>query len=155
MIKNTNAPDDPGTVISEETEAGVAEPLITGIAGKKDFVAIHVKTVTICRARLGYIRKTLSIFERYRVSIEHISTGIDSFAMVVQGNDVKDCLYSIVADIKSELEPDEIKIVDRLALISTGRPQHAESPGHFGPPVRRTGPCGHQYSHDRAGLRRA
>lgn len=44
VIKNTNAPDDPGTVISEETEPGVAEPLITGIAGKKDFVAIHVKT---------------------------------------------------------------------------------------------------------------
>lgn len=67
VIKNTNAPDDPGTVISEETEPGVAEPLITGIAGKKDFVAIHVKTNHMS-SKVGYIRKTLSIFERYRVS---------------------------------------------------------------------------------------
>ena len=87
VIKNTNAPDDPGTVISEETEPGVAEPLITGIAGKKDFVAIHVKTNHMS-SKVGYIRKTLSIFERYRVSIEHIPTGIDSFAVVVQGSDV-------------------------------------------------------------------
>lgn len=75
VIKNTNAPDDPGTVISEETEPGVAEPLITGIAGKKDFVAIHVKTNHMS-SKVGYIRKTLSIFERYRVSIEHIPTAL-------------------------------------------------------------------------------
>lgn len=139
VIKNTNAPDDPGTVISEETEPGVAEPLITGIAGKKDFVAIHVKTNHMS-SKVGYIRKTLSIFERYRVSIEHIPTGIDSFAVVVQGSDVKDCLYSIVADIKSELEPDEIKIVDRLALISTVGRNMPSRPGTSG---RLFGELGH------------
>ena len=95
----------------------MAEPLITGIAGKKDFVAIHVKTNHMS-SKVGYIRKTLSIFERYRVSIEHIPTGIDSFAVVVQGSDVKDCLYSIVADIKASSSPTN-QIVDRLALIST------------------------------------
>lgn len=131
VIKNTNAPEDPGTVISEETEPGVAEPLITGIAGKKDFVAIHVKTNHMS-SKVGYIRKTLSIFERYRVSIEHLPTGIDSFAVVVQAGDVKNSLYSIVADIKSELEPDEIKIVDKLALISTVGRNMPSRPGTSG-----------------------
>ena len=61
----------------------------------------------------------LSIFERYRVSVEHIPSGIDSFAVVVRGEDVKDSLWSIVADIKREVEPDKIKVVDDLALVST------------------------------------
>ena len=60
--------------------------------------------------------------------------------MVVQGGDVKDCLYSIVADIKSELEPDEIKIVDRLALISTVGRNMPSRPGTSG---RLFGELGH------------
>ena len=68
--------------------------------------------------------------------------GLDKrFALeMVQGSDVKDCLYSIVADIKSELEPDEIKIVDRLALISTVGRNMPSRPGTSG---RLFGELGH------------
>lgn len=131
VIKNTNCPEDPGTIISEETEPGMAEPIITGIAGKRDFVAIHVKQNHMSN-QVGYLRKTLSIFERYRVSIEHLPSGIDSFAVVVQGSDVKDCLYSIVGDIQRELDPDEIKIVEHLALISTVGRNMPSRPGISG-----------------------
>lgn len=131
VIKNTNRPDDPGTVISEETEPGMAEPIITGIAGKRDFVAVHIRTNHMSN-QIGYLRKALSIFERYRVSIEHLPSGIDSFAVVVQGADVKDCLYSIVGDIQRELEPDEIKVVERLALISTVGRNMSSRPGISG-----------------------
>ncbi len=118
LIKNTNSPDDPGTIISEETEPGLAEPIITGIAGKRDFVSIHIKQNHMSN-EVGYLRRALSILERYRVSVEHIPSGIDSFAVVVQGADVKDCLYSVVSDIQRELGPDEIKVVEGLALIAT------------------------------------
>lgn len=131
VIKNTNCPEDPGTIISEETEPGLAEPIITGIAGKRDFVAIHIKQNHMSN-QVGYLRKALSIFERYRVSIEHLPSGIDSFAVVVQGADVRDSLYSIVADIQQELEPDEIKIVDHLALISTVGRNMPSRPGISG-----------------------
>ena len=39
--------------------------------------------------------------------------------MVVQGTDVKDSIWSIIADIKAEIHPDEIQVADGLALIST------------------------------------
>ena len=45
---------------------------------------------------------------------------------------MKNSLYSIVADIKSELEPDEIKIVDKLALISTVGRNMPSRPGTSG-----------------------
>ena len=82
--------------------------------------------------QVGYLRKTMSIFERYGVSIEHIPSGIDSFAVVVQGADVKTCLYSIVADIKAELDPDEIKVEDHMALISTVGRNMSSRPGVSG-----------------------
>lgn len=131
VIKNTNAPEDPGTIISEETEPGTDEPIITGIAGKRDFVAIHIKQNHMSN-QVGYLRRALSIFERYRVSIEHMPSGIDSFAVVVQGHDVADCLYSIVADIQHELNPDEIKVVEHLALISTVGRNMTNRPGISG-----------------------
>ena len=131
VIKNTNRPEDPGTIISELAETSESEPIITGITGKRDFVAIHVMKTHMCD-EVGILRKTLSVFERYRVSIEHIPSGIDSFAVVVQGKDVKDSLWSIIADIKSEVAPDEIKVVDDLSLISTVGRNMSGRPGVSG-----------------------
>lgn len=130
-IKNTNRPQDRGTIISEFTDPTTDEPIITGIAGKRDFVAVHIKQNHMSN-KVGIVRRALTIFERYRVSIEHIPTGIDSFAVVVQGDDVKDCLYSIVADINTEIEPDEIEIVDHIALISTVGRNMPHRPGVSG-----------------------
>ena len=43
QIKNTNLPEKRGTIIRETAEDGVSEHLITGIAGRKDFTAIHAQ----------------------------------------------------------------------------------------------------------------
>ncbi len=117
-VKNTNRPADPGTIISDREDYISGEPIITGVTGKRNFVAVHILKDHMSN-EVGIIRRVLSIFERYHVSVEHIPSGIDSFAVVVQGDDVKDCIWSIVADIKSEIPVDKIKVVDDLALIST------------------------------------
>lgn len=117
-VKNTNRPLDPGTIISDREDYVSDEPIITGVTGKRNFVAVHIFKDHMSN-EIGFIRRVLSIFERYRVSVEHIPSGIDSFAVVVQGSDVKDSLWSIVADIKTDVAPDKIKVVDDLALIST------------------------------------
>ena len=118
VVKNTNRPQDPGTIISDREDTIADEPIITGVTGKRNFVAVHILKDHMS-GEVGLIRRVLSIFERYRVSVEHIPSGIDSFAVVVQGDDVKDNIWSIVADIKSEVSVDSIKVVDDIALIST------------------------------------
>lgn len=117
QIKNTNDPDAVGTIIRENAAVGEDEHLITGIAGKRDFVSVHVKKAHMSN-EVGLVRRALAIFERYGVSVEHIPTGVDSFGVVVNGADVKDSIYSIVADIRREIEPDDITMLDKLALIS-------------------------------------
>ena len=117
QIKNTNDPEARGTVIRESAAERELEHLITGIAGKKDFLAVHVQKAHMSNA-VGFVRRALSVFERYGVSVEHIPTGVDSFGIVVNGADVKDTIYSIVNDLQQELKPDSVNIVDQLALIS-------------------------------------
>ena len=117
QIKNTNRPSDAGTVIRETADGDVSEHLITGIAGRKDFTAIHIKKAHMSN-EVGVISRALHIVERYGVSVEHIPTGVDSFGIVVNAADVRDTIYSIIADIRHEIEPDDITMVDRLALVS-------------------------------------
>ncbi len=117
QIKNTNLPDEPGTIIRENAHEHAQEHLITGIAGKKDFVAVHVQKAHMSN-EVGVVRRALSVLEHYNVSIEHIPTGVDSFAVVVNGADVRDTIYSIISDMKREIRPDSITLVDKLALIS-------------------------------------
>ena len=117
QIKNTNRPQDEGTIIRENAVAGEDEHLITGISGRRDFISVHVKKAHMSN-QVGIVRRTLAIFERYNVSVEHIPTGVDSFGVVVNGADVKDSIYSIIGDIRREIEPDDITMVDKLALLS-------------------------------------
>ena len=130
-ILNTNRPDEPGTIIRERVEPHEGDPVITGIAGKKDFLTVHVSKTKMSNS-VGFLSRALAIFERYGVSVEHVPTGIDSFGVVVNGADVKDKIYAIVADIQRELEPDEVKVIDKLALISVVGRGMSNRPGTSG-----------------------
>ena len=117
QIKNTNEPEATGTTIRETAHERSHEHLITGIAGKRDFTAIHIQKAHL-HNDVSYIRRALSVFERNGVSVEHIPTGVDSFGIVVSSSEVGDAIYSIVNDLRNELKPDAISVVDKLALIS-------------------------------------
>ncbi len=78
------------------------------------------------------MRKVLSILEDYNVSIEHIPSGIDSFTIVIQEKDIEDRLYEMLARIKKELKPDEIRTQDKIALISTVGKSMSARPGTSG-----------------------
>ena len=131
QIKNTNLPEKRGTIIRETAEDGSQEHLITGIAGKKDFMAVHIQKAHMSNM-VGIVRRALGVFERYGVSIEHIPTGVDSFGVVVNGEDVKDTIYSIINDLQQELKPDSINLVDKLALISVVGRNMSRRPGTSG-----------------------
>ena len=106
-----------GTVIRETAAEREREHLITGIAGKKDFMSVHIQKAHMSNS-VGFLKRALAIFERYGVSVEHVPTGVDSFGVVVNGADVKDSIYSITSDLQHELKPDSISVIDKLALIS-------------------------------------
>lgn len=80
-IKNTNAPEEPGTMIVEST-CQKADYTITGIAGKRGFVAVNIDK-DMMNSEVGFCRKALEAFEENGISIEHMPSGIDTMTVFV------------------------------------------------------------------------
>ena len=128
-IRNTNAPEDEGTIIIEEDTNG--DSIVTGIAGKKDFSVITIYKKHLSD-EVGIIRKALSVMEKYNVNVEHIPSGIDSFSIVVPSHEIKNCKYDIVSEIKDATNCNTIKVIDDIALIATVGRHMVDRPGISG-----------------------
>jgi len=115
-IKNTNAPEEHGTLIVSKREHDSRE--ITGIAGLKDFVLIQVEKAFMNKM-VGFGRKLLEIFETHNVNFEHVPSGIDTMSVIVKSKVIEGSLDAILNDINRILEPDKVEVDDKIALIAT------------------------------------
>lgn len=131
-IRNTNAPNDPGTMIKEAFD-GDSDPdrFITGITGKKDFSVVSLSKRGLS-GQVGYLRKVLSIFERHNVSIDYVPNGIDNVSVVMPTEAVSSSLYTIMAEIQKELEPDSLTVHDQIAVVAAVGRKMAFRPGISG-----------------------
>ena len=131
QVLNTNRPQDLGTIVRDKIPADPTAPLVTGIAGKKDFVSIEISKKNMSN-RVGFVREVLSILESYNVSVEHLPSGIDSFSVVVAKADVKQNVYEIIARIQEAMKPDSIRLTEPFALIATVGRNMNSRPGTSG-----------------------
>ena len=115
------------------TEADRINPphCITGITGKRDFTVITLVKMH-ASAEVGFLRRILSVFEDYKVSIESVPTTVDTFSVIVATEQVGHCLYDIVGKLKETLKPDDLRIEDRLALIAVVGRAMKDQPGMSG-----------------------
>ena len=131
-IRNTNAPEDPGTLIvgSVEEEETEDERFITGITGRRNFDILTVtkRNMDTCNT----LSRALAILSQYHVPVEHITLGLDSFAFVASSAALGDALYDIIADIKKNCRPDDIAIKDNIALIASVGRKMSSHPGISG-----------------------
>lgn len=115
-IKNTNAPEDKGTMIVETT-CNMPEYTITGIAGKKGFVAISIDK-DMMNSEIGFCRKVLSVFEDNGISIEHMPSGIDTMTVFVHQDEFVEKEQKVLAQIHKAVNPDSVELEANLALIA-------------------------------------
>ena len=133
-VRNTNEPDNPGTMIMNdcsEYDAVETPNYVTGIAGRKDFTIITL-IKNHCSTEVGYLRKVLSVFEEFRVSVESVPTTVDTTSVIVQSEHVSECIYEIVARLREVIRPDDIRIDEHLALIAIVGRAMKHSPGISG-----------------------
>lgn len=116
-IKNTNSPEDPGTIITDDLSYISHKNLITGIAGKKDFIVLSIEK-TLMTLEKGFLRKLMSIFETNDISIEHMPSSIDSISIVVASSQIYTKLQKIIEEIKIYCNPDTILCYRDMALIT-------------------------------------
>ena len=130
-IRNTNAPEDKGTLIVEAT---CQKPrfIITGIAGKKDFAAVTVEKAMM-NSEVGFCRKVLQVFEENGISIEHMPSGIDTMSVFVHQDELKEMEQKVIAGIHREVEPDVLELESDLWWAAACAPQEALPDGSFPP----------------------
>ncbi|MBR4455026.1 MAG: aspartate kinase [Solobacterium sp.] len=133
-VRNTNDPENPGTLIMADcSEKDAVNPphLITGITGRKDFTVITL-VKSHASAEVGFLRRILSVFEDYHVSIEAVPNTVDTFSVIVASKEVDHCLYDIVGELKEQFRPDDIRIEDHLSLIAIVGRAMTNQPGMSG-----------------------
>ena len=65
------------------------------------------------------LRQALEIFDRYHAAVEHITLGLDSFALVTATAALGDSIYDVIADIQKTVRPDDVSVQDGIALVAT------------------------------------
>ena len=115
-IRNTNKPEDKGTLIVEST-CRKPHYTITGIAGKKGFCAINIEKAMM-NAEVGFGRKVLQVFEKYGISFEHMPSGIDTMTIMVHQSQFEEYEQSVIEGIHRAVEPDSVELEADLALIA-------------------------------------
>lgn len=115
-IRNTNAPQDKGTLIVEGT-CRQPKYTITGIAGTDGFVSITIEKAMM-NSEIGFCRKVLQVFEENNISIEHMPSGIDTMTIFVHKNEFEEKEQRILAGIHKAVNPDHIELESDLALIA-------------------------------------
>ena len=116
-IRNTNAPADAGTMIVSDASAYETPHVITGIAGKKGFSAIHIEK-DMMNAEIGFGRRVLEVLEDLEISFEHLPSGIDTMTIVVSTAALEGKRERILHAITRAVRADHVEITDGFCLIA-------------------------------------
>ena len=120
-IRNTNAPEDPGTMITGVSEAYSDEGenrIITGIAGSKDFTVVALYKNMMSSER-GFVRRILGILDDYDINFEHLPSGIDTVSVVMSNQAINGRIDEVLDEFRTRLRPDSIDVFENMALVAT------------------------------------
>lgn len=116
-IKNTNSPEDSGTMIINDLSPVNYSGTITGIAGKKDFTVISIEK-TLMSSQKGFFRKLMSVLETNDIAIEHMPSSMDSISLIIADSELNSKLKKVIEEIQIYCNPDSIICYPHMALIA-------------------------------------
>ena len=119
-IRNTNRPEDRGTMIvaeSDEISKEVSKYVITGIAGKKGMSVINIEK-DMMNSEVGFGRNVLRALEKNGLNFEHMPSGIDTMSVIIATDALKPVQKSVLDEIEFRVHPDHMDVEDDLALIA-------------------------------------
>lgn len=116
-IRNTNAPEDRGTIIGDNIKKS-KDRIVTGIAGNKDFTVLALYKNRLSQER-GFIRRMAGILEDMDIPLEHMPSGIDTVSIVMHTENIDGRIEELVERVENELKVDKVEVIDNMALIAT------------------------------------
>ena len=114
-IRNTNAPDAPGTmIVSSVTDSKYK---IAGIAGKRNFSMIALEK-GLMNKEVGFGYKVLQVLSAHNVSYEHCPSSIDTMSVILEHDQIAGKEELILEELTRAVSPDKIELTEGLALIA-------------------------------------
>ena len=125
-IRNTNKPDDPGTMIVRHLPKGVTKNPVTGVSGRKGMSLIQIEKVMVSDGS-GFSALMLDILKERALPFEYCLTGIDSITLVIRTDLLDSCKEDLFEEIRQKLNPDFLSLRDNLSLIAVTGEKATES----------------------------
>lgn len=114
-IRNTDRPEDPGTVISAERNAQL-QP-IAGVAGRSGLGLLYLEKFLL-RKHPRYHLKVLEILASHGIDLEWERWGIDSLLLLVPEKQLEQKGELLRSVIEEEIDPDHLEILGNMAVIA-------------------------------------
>ena len=127
-IRNTNRPEDAGTMIVATAPSYDKKHIITGVAGRKGFSYINIEK-DMMNAEVGFIRRVLDVLEDHDLTIEHLPSGIDTMSVVIHTEALEGKEERILSSITRRTRPDSVTIEHGVAIIAVVGRGMAKSKG--------------------------
>ena len=116
-IRNTNRPEDSGTLIVKNADYYQSSLSISGISGKTDYIAVAVEK-TGMGEDLQLRSELLDVFAERSIAIKNVLSGMDSLNVIVHQSEIGDAEEEIVCEIREKLSPAEVIVTRNLAIIA-------------------------------------
>ncbi|WP_407892469.1 aspartate kinase [Lacticaseibacillus sp. N501-2] len=127
-IKNTNQPNDAGTLV---VRAGNLDGPLTGIAGRRHYTVITLKRYQLA-AHLDVVQKALAVMADHKLKVVYMPTSIDTLNLICHGTLAMAQRQVLAKDLVSACAPDDLAIQTNIALISTISQRLAKRPAIAG-----------------------
>ena len=116
-IRNTNQPEQAGTMIVSNSDSYDTKKIITGVAGKHGFSVITLEK-DMMNSEVGFGRRVLEVFEKENISFEHLPSGVDTMSVIVSTDVLEGHRGRIIKELEEAVKPDSVTIDDGIALVA-------------------------------------
>ena len=116
-IRNTNDPENRGTMIVPFASDLDSEHVVTGIAGKKGFSVVNIEKNRM-GSIFGFASRVFKCMDQYRIHCEHLPSGIDTMSLIVARSELEANLDEFITDLHRVTDADHITVDSNLALVA-------------------------------------
>lgn len=127
-VKNTQEPDNPGTMIVPEKNFS-PDNTITGVTSQKHFSALYLHKYLLNK-EAGFTLRILQILYQHNIPYEHMPSGIDDITIIFNNDFLNDQLIDqICNEIQATINPDQLEWIDDYAIIMVVGEGMKKTPG--------------------------
>lgn len=127
-VKNTQEPDNPGTMIVPEKNFS-PDNTITGVTSQKHFSSLYLHKYLLNK-EAGFTLRILQILYKHNIPYEHMPSGIDDITIIFNNDFLNDQLIDqICNEIQATINPDQLEWIDDYAIIMVVGEGMKKTPG--------------------------